>query len=68
MGRFREQLAASAPDPTGDGEPASTAAPEPPVTRDTSPFSMEYDTGSFALDAETTDQMLTVLVAATNLM
>lgn len=68
MGRFNDVIEADAhrdadPAPTED-QPATDDGPG----RDISPFSMNYEVDRYDLDAETTDRMLTVLVAVTNIL
>ena len=46
----------------------TSAAASPAESRDDSPFSMGYDVEEYQLDAETTDQLLGLLVAVTNLL
>ncbi|MFC4246473.1 hypothetical protein ACFOZ7_05610 [Natribaculum luteum] len=44
--------------------------PEPSVSvgEDTDPFSMNYDFEEWKVDAESTDQILSLLIAVTNLL
>lgn len=67
MSDFRTRLAAATEGARTD-ESGPDGAEQSQPDRDISPFSMGYDVDSYALDAETTDRMLTVLVAATNLL
>lgn len=46
----------------------ASAADSPAESRADSPFSMGYDVEEYQLDAETTDQLLGLLVAVTNLL
>jgi hypothetical protein len=58
---FRDALDVNQPAENTESAPA-------PSDRDISPFSMGYDTERYALTTETTDQMLTLLLAITNLL
>lgn len=64
---FQDALTAGSEKAETD-ETANEGAPESPAGSEISPFSMSYDMSSYDVDAETTDQMLSVLVAATNLL
>lgn len=66
MSRFREVIEAD--DQRGADPQRSEQSERTPARRDISPFSMNYETESFNLDAATTDRMLSVLIAVTNLM
>lgn len=59
---FRDALQANQPAEIEDSaqDTASSAA--------MSPFSMSYRTDRYALDTDTTDQMLTLVLAFTNLL
>lgn len=65
---FQNALAAgSQGDSTGESD-VEGETPQPDASGAESPFSMGYDLSSYEVDAETTDQLLGVLVAVTNLL
>ncbi len=52
------------------GDAPTEQQPEPSVSvgEDIDPFSMRYDFSDWKIDAESTDQILSLLIAVTNLL
>lgn len=65
---FQDVLAAGSEGASTDESAAEDETPQPDGSGAESPFSMGYDLSSYEVDAETTDQLLGVLVAVTNLL